>query len=187
LLRRPQQAGGFATYWHRHVDVDYVRDQVPGLVGGQVDTEELSRRSSPCAIRGSPSAKRCLSKETHDARKGFCGVDIHRVLVQSNLLRSLSQKQPQAAQPSHTCGKPPSFGIPLAGMPGWRLAHSDPSRAAAVEDSRTERVMASYRRLPSLAVNSDKSSRFPASTDDPDSFTNGASPLKWRPRVHHRQ
>ena len=41
-----------------------VRDQVPGLVGGQVDTEseELSRRSSPCAIRGSPSAKRCLSK-----------------------------------------------------------------------------------------------------------------------------
>jgi hypothetical protein len=35
-----------------------------GLVGGRVDTEseELSRRSSPCAIRGSPSAKRCLSK-----------------------------------------------------------------------------------------------------------------------------
>ena len=41
--------------------------------------------------------------------------------------------------------------------------------------------MASYRRLPSLAVNPDKSSRFAASTDDPDSFTNGASPLKWRP------
>jgi hypothetical protein len=60
-----------------------------GLVGGRVDTEseELSRRSSPCAIRGSPSAKRCLSKETHDASKGFCRVDIHRVLVQSNLLR----------------------------------------------------------------------------------------------------
>jgi hypothetical protein len=89
LLRRPQQAGGFATGGHRPVDVDYVRDQVPGLVGGQVDTEseELSRRSSPCAIRGSPSAKRCLSKETHDASKGFCRVDIHRVLVQSNLLR----------------------------------------------------------------------------------------------------
>lgn len=51
----------------------------------------------------------------------------------------------------------------------------------------TERVMASYRRLPSLAVNLDKSCRFAASTDDPDSFTNGASPLKWRPRVHHRQ
>jgi hypothetical protein len=49
--------------------------------------------------------------------------------------------------------------------------------AAAVEDSRTERVMASYRRLPSLAVNPDTSSRFAASTDDPDSFTNGASPL----------
>ncbi|MGH3101210.1 MAG: hypothetical protein ACRDPU_09475, partial [Thermoleophilia bacterium] len=39
------------------------------------------------------------------------------------------------------------------------------------------------RRLPSLAVNPDKSSRFAASTDDPDSFTKGASPLKWRPRV----
>ena len=37
--------------------------------------------------------------------------------------------------------------------------------------------MASYRRLPSLAVNPDTSSRFAASTDDPDSFTNGASPL----------
>jgi len=37
--------------------------------------------------------------------------------------------------------------------------------------------MASYRRLPSLAVNPDKSSRFAASTHDPDSFTNGASPL----------
>jgi hypothetical protein len=59
--------------------------------------------------------------------------------------------------------------------------------AAAVEDSRTERVMASYQRLPSLAVNPDTSSRFAASTDDPDSFTNGASPLKWRPPVHHRQ
>jgi hypothetical protein len=62
LFRRPQQPGGFAT--GGPVDVDYVRDQVPGLVGGQVDTEsnELSRRSSPRAIRGSPSAKRCLSK-----------------------------------------------------------------------------------------------------------------------------
>jgi hypothetical protein len=63
--------------------------------------------------------------------------------------------------------------------------------AAAVEDSRTERVMASDRRLPSLAVNPDTSSRFAASTDDPDSFTNGASEpveaLKWRPPVHHRQ
>jgi hypothetical protein len=43
--------------------------------------------------------------------------------------------------------------------------------AAAVEDSRTERVMASDRRLPSLAVNPDTSSRFAASTDDPDSRT----------------
>jgi hypothetical protein len=47
--------------------------------------------------------------------------------------------------------------------------------AAAVEDARTERVKASYRRLPSLAVNPDKPSRFAASTDDPDSFTNGRS------------
>jgi hypothetical protein len=89
LLRRPHHAGRFATGGHRSVDVSAVREQVPGLVGGQVDTEseELSRRSSRCAIRGSPSAKRCLSKWTHDAIKGFCGVDIYRVLVQSNLLR----------------------------------------------------------------------------------------------------
>jgi hypothetical protein len=31
---------------------------------------------------------------------------------------SLSQKQPEAAQRAHTCGKPRSFGIPKAGMPG---------------------------------------------------------------------
>jgi hypothetical protein len=59
--------------------------------------------------------------------------------------------------------------------------------AAAVEDSRTERVKAPYRRHPSLAVNPDTSSRFATSTEDPDSFTNDASPLKWRPRLHHRQ
>jgi hypothetical protein len=62
--------------------------------------------------------------------------------------------------------------------PACRAAVGPTSQvAAAVEDSRTERVMASYRRLPSLAVNPDTSSRFAASTDDPDSFTNGASPL----------
>jgi hypothetical protein len=64
LLRRHQQAGGFVTDWCRAVDVGAVRHQVPGLVGGQVDTEseELSRRSSPRAIRGSPGEYRCLSK-----------------------------------------------------------------------------------------------------------------------------
>jgi len=72
-------------------------------------------------------------------------------------------------------------------MPGGGRPNSDPRYVAVVEDSRTERVMASYRRLPSLAVNPDTSSRFAASTDDPDSFTNGASPLKWRQRVHHRR
>jgi hypothetical protein len=71
---------------------------------------------------------------------------------------SLSQKQPQAAQSAHTCGKPPSFGIPTAGMPGGGRPNI-PGMAAAVEDSRTERVKASYRRLPSLAVNPDTSSR----------------------------
>jgi hypothetical protein len=81
-LSRP---AGFATEWHRSGDVSAVRQQVPGLV--DTESEELSRRSSPCAIGGSPSAKRCLSKETPDAREGFCRVDTHRVLVQSNLLR----------------------------------------------------------------------------------------------------
>jgi hypothetical protein len=61
---------------------------VPGLVGGQVHTqgEELPRRSSPCAIRGSPSLYRCPSKETHHTGNGFYRVDIQRVLVQSNLI-----------------------------------------------------------------------------------------------------
>jgi hypothetical protein len=49
-------------------------------------------------------------------------LDIHRVLVQSTSSESLSQKQPQAAQPARTCGKPRRFGIPTAGMPGWRSA-----------------------------------------------------------------
>jgi hypothetical protein len=82
-----QQAGRFVTDRRRAVDVGAVGNQVPGLVGGQVyaQREELRRRPSPCAIRGSPSKSRCLSKETHDAGKGFCRVDIHRVLVQSNL------------------------------------------------------------------------------------------------------
>jgi hypothetical protein len=35
---------------------------------------------------------------------------------------SLSQKQPQAAQPAHTCGKPRRFGIPKAGRAGRRSA-----------------------------------------------------------------
>ena len=128
----------------------------------------------------------CRSRPTTPARASAVSTSI-ACLSNRTSSESLSQKQPQAAQPAHTCGKPPSFGIPTAGMPGGGRPNSDPSRAAAVEDSRTERVMASYRRLPSLAVNPDKSSRFAASTDDPDSFTNGASPLKWRPRVHHRQ
>src|SRR5215211_9160333 len=97
---------------------------------------------------------------------------------------SLSQKQPQAAQSAHTCGKPPGFGIPKAGMPGGGRPNI-PGMAAAVENSRTDRVMASYRRLPSLAVNPDTSSGFAESTADPDSFTNGASPLRWRPPLHH--
>jgi hypothetical protein len=39
------------------------------------------------------------------------------------------------------------------------------------------------RRLPSLAVNPDKSSRFAASTDDPDSPTNGRLAARTGPRV----
>ena len=110
--------------------------------------------SSPCAFRGSPSAKRCLSKEAHDASEGFCGVDIHRVLVQSNLLRVIEPEQPQAAQRADTCGKPRRFGIPTAGMPGWRPAQQRSQvwrgRSRMPEPSASWR---SCRRLPSLAVN----------------------------------
>jgi hypothetical protein len=72
-------------------------------------------------------------------------------------------------------------------MPGGGRPNGDPRYGGGGRGFGTECVMASYRRLPSLAVNPDTSSRFAASTDDPDSFTNGASPLKWRPRVHHRR
>jgi hypothetical protein len=98
-----------------------------------------SRRTTPASVSAVSTSITCLSNRTSS--------------------ESLSQKRRQAARPAHTCGKPPSFGTPTAGMPGGGQPNSDPSRAAAVEDSRTERVMASYRRLPSLAMNPDTSSR----------------------------
>ena len=129
----------------------------------------------------------CRSRPTTPARVSAVSTSI-ACLSNRTSSESLSQKQPQAAQPAHTCGKPPSFGIPKAGMPGWRSAQQRSQvwrrRSRIPEPSALWR---SYRRLPSLAVNPDKSSRFAASTDDLDSFTTCASPLKWRPRVHHRQ
>ena len=123
----------------------------------------------------------CRSRPTTPARASAVSTSI-ACLSNRTSSESLSQKQPQAAQPAHTCGKPRRFGIPMAGMPGRRSAqqrsqvgrrrsrNSEPSGGRGFQ---TERVMASYRRLPSLAVNPDKSSRFAASTDDPD--------------FHHRQ
>jgi hypothetical protein len=72
---------------------------------------------------------------------------------------SLSQKHPQAAQPAPTCGKPRRFGIPTAGMPGWRSAQQR-SQVGRRRSRRPEpsALWRSCRRLPSLAVNPDKSS-----------------------------
>ena len=104
-LSRP---GRVATDWHRPVDVSAVRDQVPGLVGGQVDTESAAcrrRPTTPARASAVSTSIACSSNRTS--------------------CESLSQKQPQAAQPAHTCGKPPSFGIPKAGMPGGGRPNSD--------------------------------------------------------------
>jgi hypothetical protein len=127
----------------------------------------------------------CRSRPTTPARASAVSTSI-ACLSNRTSSESLSQKQPQAAQPAHTCGKPRSFGIPPAGMPGWRSAQQ---RSQVVRRrSRMPEPSALWRpTCPSLAVNPAKSSRFAASTDDPDSFTNGASPLKWRPPVHHRR
>jgi hypothetical protein len=130
------------------------------------------------SVAAQASTAACRSRPTTPARASAVSTSI-ACLSNRTSSESLSQKQPQAAQPAHTCGKPPSFGIPTAGMPGGRSAQQAIPGAAAVEDSKTERVKASDRRLPSLAVNPD--------TDDPDSFTNGASPPKWRPPVHHNK
>jgi hypothetical protein len=142
----------------------------PGQVSGQVDTEseELSRRSSPCAIRRSPARSAAgRRRPTTPARASAVSTSI-ACLSNRTSSESLSQKQPQAAQPAHTCGnRLASVSLRPACRPAVGPT-AIPGRAAAVEDSRTERVMASYRRLPSLAVNPDKSSRFAASTDDPD-------------------
>ena len=63
----------------------------------------------------------CRSRRTTPARASAVSTSI-ACLSNRTSSESLSQKQPQAAQPAHTCGKPPSFGIPTAGMPGWRSA-----------------------------------------------------------------
>jgi hypothetical protein len=63
----------------------------------------------------------CRSRPTTPARASAVSTSI-ACLSNRTSSESLSQKQPQAAQPAHTCGKPRSFGIPTAGMPGWRPA-----------------------------------------------------------------
>jgi hypothetical protein len=63
----------------------------------------------------------CRSRRTTPARASAVSTSI-ACLSNRTSSESLSQKQPQAAQPAHTCGKPPSFGISTAGMPGWRSA-----------------------------------------------------------------
>jgi hypothetical protein len=67
----------------------------------------------------------CRSRPTTPARASAVSTSI-ACLSNRTSSESLSQKQPQAAQPAHTCGKPPSFGIPKAGMPGGGRPNSDP-------------------------------------------------------------
>jgi hypothetical protein len=63
----------------------------------------------------------CRRRRTTPARASAVSTSITCLSNQTSS-ESLSQKQPQAAQPAHTCGKPRSFGTPTAGMPGWRSA-----------------------------------------------------------------
>jgi hypothetical protein len=140
-LRRPQQAGRFVTDRRRAVDVGAVGNQVPGLVGGQVyaQSEELRRRPSPSAIRGSPSKSRCLSKETHDAGKGFCRVDIHRVLVQSNL--------PCDIKPEITTGGTTRTNL-------WKTAYLRYPKGRHAVPANGPTAIAGMRRLPDSACHS---------------------------------
>jgi hypothetical protein len=114
----------------------------------------------------------CRSRPTTPARASAVSTSI-ACLSNRTSSESLSQKQPQAAQPAHTCGKPPSFGIPKAGMPGGGRPNSDPRYGGGGRGFGTECVMASYRRLPSLAVNPDTSSRPRRSNGGRASITDG--------------
>jgi len=67
----------------------------------------------------------CRSRSTTPSRVSAASASI-ACLSNRTSSESLSQKQPQAAQPAHTCGKPRSFGIPKAGMPGGGRRNSDP-------------------------------------------------------------
>jgi hypothetical protein len=67
-----------------------------------------SRRTTPARASGVSTSIACLSNRTSS--------------------ESLSQKQPQAAQSAHTCGKPPSFGIPTPACRAGGRPNSDPSR-----------------------------------------------------------
>ena len=100
----------------------------------------------------------CRRRPTTPARASAVSTSI-ACLSNRTSSESLSQKQPQAAQPAHTCGKPPSFGIPKAGMPGGGRPNSD-LRYGGGGRGFQNRVR--YGVLPTaaqLAVNPDTSSR----------------------------
>ena len=114
---------------------------------------EVIRRARSAAAQASTAAS---SKETHHASDGFCGVDIHRVLVHSEPPRSpSSQKRRPAARPARTCGKPCTSAIPKVGSPSWRSGKTCSLVAvAAIEDARTEALsLVRPTRRPRVLVN----------------------------------
>jgi hypothetical protein len=153
----------------------------------------------------SDSVRRCRSPGSRSAHRGG-----GRDMVSKRPARLVGTRTSGVVGPGRRSGLPPTVGQGHGPTTLERLRSVDvdypadedaardlvctgtvrrrrQSMAAAVEDSRPSAPWRSCRRLPSLAVNPDTSSRFAASTDDPDSLSNGALPLKWRPRLHHKQ
>jgi hypothetical protein len=89
----------------------------------------------------------CRRRRTTPARASAVSTSITCLSNQTSS-ESLSQKQPQAAQPAHTCGKPRSFGTPTAGMPGGGRPNSDPRDGGG---GRGFQNRARYRVLPTAA------------------------------------
>jgi hypothetical protein len=142
----------------------------------------ISRRATSLVWVSSPWAAHHL-RSLHDQ------LDIHRVLVQSNLLRVIEPETTTGGTTSAYLWKTAALRCPYGRHAGLAVGPTAiPGSTGALEGSRTGRVMAV---LPTSAQPRGEPrqviSRFEASTDDPDSFTNGALPLKWRPRVHHRR
>jgi hypothetical protein len=129
-LAPPTSAGG--PVLHRRASAGRCRLR-PGPSSGAWSAVGSTPKAKSCpgdlaparSVAAQARSAACRSRPTTPARASAVSTSI-ACLSNRTSSESLSQKQPQAAQPAHTCGKPPSFGIPKAGMPGGGRPNSDP-------------------------------------------------------------